>query len=421
MIGSDTSSTNACGERPHAYTVHQPANDGRYAGLVPLHIRASAEVVDVLLFIDGDRHGSLGPKFTLSEAERVWQGAINSLYLENGPHIITYQLIDADGGSLGVTSVRVHTLNCGELSNVVRDALNRSRSAQLLLPGIVDSRVFPLHSEPLSPWFDREDAIEQISPILARYGLPSDFAKYYEAFIRDGYCEISQLIDQEWCDNINDDLARFIESGEVRYDWGSGNRIDHMFARSEHVRMLWRHPLLLRMLRALFDDEPTACQTLNFIHGSQQPAHQDVISLGTYPVGYMCGVWVALEDIHPDSGPLEIYPGSHRAPAVFGADLDVKRAVPWYDDALRNELATKVAPKMRALAAEFGPPVYYTPRAGSAVIWHSNLLHGGSPRSNPELTRKSLVSHYYARGALAFTDSVGVPALRTLMEVLLAW
>ena len=28
----------------------------------------------------------------------------------------------------------------------------------------------------------------------------------------------------------------------------------------------------------------------------------------------MCGVWVALEDITEDNGPLHYYPGSHRLP-----------------------------------------------------------------------------------------------------------
>lgn len=33
----------------------------------------------------------------------------------------------------------------------------------------------------------------------------------------------------------------------------------------------------------------------------------------------MCGVWVALEDVGPDQGPLVYYPGSHRWP-IYGND-----------------------------------------------------------------------------------------------------
>jgi hypothetical protein len=56
-------------------------------------------------------------------------------------------------------------------------------------------------------------------------------------------------------------------------------------------------------------------------------------------------------------------------------------------------------------------PMSYTPKRGAVLIWHENLAHGGSPRKNDDLTRKSIVSHYFARGGLAFYDSQGLPAI----------
>jgi ectoine hydroxylase-related dioxygenase (phytanoyl-CoA dioxygenase family) len=32
------------------------------------------------------------------------------------------------------------------------------------------------------------------------------------------------------------------------------------------------------------------------------------------PAGFMCGLWIALEDVRPEAGPLIYYPGSHRSP-----------------------------------------------------------------------------------------------------------
>ena len=32
----------------------------------------------------------------------------------------------------------------------------------------------------------------------------------------------------------------------------------------------------------------------------------------TEPLGYLIAIWVALEDVTPDSGPVYYYPGSHR-------------------------------------------------------------------------------------------------------------
>jgi ectoine hydroxylase-related dioxygenase (phytanoyl-CoA dioxygenase family) len=36
---------------------------------------------------------------------------------------------------------------------------------------------------------------------------------------------------------------------------------------------------------------------------------------------------------------------------------------------------------------------YFTPEAGDVLIWHGNLIHGGSKWNDKEQTRKSMVCH----------------------------
>lgn len=36
----------------------------------------------------------------------------------------------------------------------------------------------------------------------------------------------------------------------------------------------------------------------------------------------------------------------------------------------------------------------FRPRKGDVLIWSADLVHGGSPVTDPSLTRKSLVGHY---------------------------
>jgi hypothetical protein len=38
-------------------------------------------------------------------------------------------------------------------------------------------------------------------------------------------------------------------------------------------------------------------------------------------------------------------------------------------------------------------------KKGQAIIWHANLLHGGSPQTDKAKTRNSQVTHYYFEGA----------------------
>jgi hypothetical protein len=38
--------------------------------------------------------------------------------------------------------------------------------------------------------------------------------------------------------------------------------------------------------------------------------------------------------------------------------------------------------------------VRFHPKKGDALIWHADLVHGGSPRTLAGVTRQSLVTHY---------------------------
>jgi len=41
-------------------------------------------------------------------------------------------------------------------------------------------------------------------------------------------------------------------------------------------------------------------------------------------------------------------------------------------------------------------PRPFLPKKGQALIWHSGLVHGGSPVKDPSKTRNSFVVHYDA-------------------------
>ena len=212
------------------------------------------------------------------------------------------------------------------------------------------------------------------------------------------------------CQRINSDLEALIANGTFKYAF-KGQRIQLLFEHSAATRRLWAHPQILKVLSAIFDDQAVPCQTLNFMHGSQQAVHQDVVHLTPFPQGFMCGVWVALEDIHADSGPLIVYPGSHRLPRLYTHTAQLEKV---REDSMWNAFSADYAPQMKELIEQSGlEPVYYTPRAGSVLIWHENLAHGGSARKNDDLTRKSIVSHYFARGSASYYDSQGTPAWTT--------
>lgn len=167
-----------------------------------------------------------------------------------------------------------------------------------------------------------------------------------------------------------------------------------------------KHPDLMVWLRRLLGHRARLLQTIASHKGSQQSAHSDSIHMTTYPLGYLAATWIAFEDIDPDSGPLEFYPGSHRLPYVFSRDLQIP------EDGLKTEgygpYKERYEPFVQKLVREHGlKPKLFEARKGDVLIWHANLLHGGSPRRNLQLTRKALVGHYFASRAFVYHDLAG--------------
>nr|WP_255142814.1 phytanoyl-CoA dioxygenase family protein [Synechococcus sp. EJ6-Ellesmere] len=162
----------------------------------------------------------------------------------------------------------------------------------------------------------------------------------------------------------------------------------------------------------MFGCQAFPCQSLTFINGSTQDAHQDTIHLTPFPRGLVCGVWVALEDVVPGSGELFYYPGSYRLPAVLCSSHGVPKVDS--EDGDYNKFGAVFTPAIKKLLADnaYLCPQTFLPRAGDVLIWQENLIHGGSPRKIMDQTRMSMVIHAFAEPALVYYDSTGISGKR---------
>lgn len=152
------------------------------------------------------------------------------------------------------------------------------------------------------------------------------------------------------------------------------------------------HPEILKILTDLYDREPFPFQTLNFDKSPAIGLHCDTIHFNTEPYGWMCGVWIALEDVTMDNGPLQYFPESHKLPVVRFEDIGLEpkkekekfhRNLGQYSSWLEN--------RNRELGLE---PETLTCKRGTVFIWHANLMHR-SITPKPGTTRASQVTHYY--------------------------
>lgn len=187
-------------------------------------------------------------------------------------------------------------------------------------------------------------------------------------------------------------------------------RIQDAWQTDPDVHAIAANEAVIALLSKLYGRQAFPFQTLNFPVGTQQDAHSDIVHFSSLPEKFMCGVWLAMEDIHPDAGPLFYYPGSHRWPVMSNA-LIGRRG---FDTSL-NSAQDPFAEAWRGLcAAHNAQPSTFLARKGQALIWCANLLHGGSAQNDPRLTRWSQVTHYYFEDCIYYTPAYSDEALGKL-------
>ncbi|MGH7997499.1 MAG: phytanoyl-CoA dioxygenase family protein [Opitutaceae bacterium] len=233
----------------------------------------------------------------------------------------------------------------------------------------------------------------------------SDIAALSAAFEREGYLALEGYFPSERIDRTSEAMSRVLTErpNEIVVDsCATGRRafwsrigesetrhfkFNDFYLVSGPIRELALDPGLTALMRALLGQAPVLCNSLNFEKGSSQPKHIDSLYMTPQTPHALAATWIALEDVHPDSGPLSYFPGSHRIP-LFRFRDGSHHATPEEQGAWNNYIEAQL--RDRNL-----PERIFLARKGDVFLWHSDLVHGGSPIKDPNRTRKSLVCHYF--------------------------
>lgn len=252
------------------------------------------------------------------------------------------------------------------------------------------------------------------SPFFEQELQTSDLSEADKAFVNgfaeNGYAIFNPQLDESLIDALNNSMAPHF--GKIA---GDDKRIQDAWTYNDHVRKVAVSHTVLDKLRLLYRREPIPFQTLNFPVGTQQKTHSDMVHFNSIPQRFMCGVWVALEDITNDNGPLHYYPQSHKLPFYDMIDLGVKasdnietkKAIMAYAVDYTNfiqEIIQALALKKQTL----------TIKKGQAMIWSANLLHGGEMINTPGATRHSQVTHYYFEDCIYYVPRLSDIAINKL-------
>lgn len=222
-------------------------------------------------------------------------------------------------------------------------------------------------------------------------------------------------------DRIKTDLAPYygMDLNDPQSDKTVGERrVQDAWKDNDDVRAIAANQAIIELLSKLYGRAAFPFQTLNFPVGTQQDAHSDSVHFSSLPERFMCGVWLAMEDVGPDAGPLFYYPGSHRWPIMTNALIGRR--------GFGSDLASAqdpYGPAWRALCEVHGAQKeVFLARKGQTLIWCANLLHGGSHQKDPTLTRWSQVTHYYFDDCIYYTpafsdEALGLLDLRTIHAI----
>lgn len=211
-------------------------------------------------------------------------------------------------------------------------------------------------------------------------------------WVRDGYLILKNFIPHELIDAY---VARYERDNGK--DAPIGYKTGTPYMQVDEIKDLSLYAPLMEILNSLIG-EPMG-MSLNLCNwvSTERNWHQDDYLNPPEVNGHYLACWFALDDIHPDSGVFEFVPGSHKLPVMRGekvrallepheaANPDWPRiAERFLDEVFENEIEHR------------GAQVYNWSNAkkGDVLIWHSWLAHRGSKPQNPNLLRKSLITHY---------------------------
>ncbi len=259
------------------------------------------------------------------------------------------------------------------------------------------------------PWLDRPDAEQEIVRRVQAGQITPFEGAFARKWRRDGFVVLEGFYDAGRLDLVWRAYEEALAAGRLTPD-ALATEVDPLPGRAlnphfhvPEVDALLHDGAVVELVSMLLGVQALPFQTIAGHKGSEQRAHSDAIHMTTYPLGYLAASWIAFEDIAPDSGPLVYYPGSHRLPYVFAGHVGIS------PEAFRErgylEYHERYEPRIAELLQEHGlQPFFFGARKGDVLLWHGNLIHGGSPRERMGSSRRALVCHYFAKGCLTYHD-----------------
>ena len=254
------------------------------------------------------------------------------------------------------------------------------------------------------PWLDRPDVDESQLDDECRH------------WRENGYLILRGLLPPELVDRYR---ARF-----EAYHCLQGFQSPAPYEVVPELRALSLYPPVVQRIDKLIGERMVLHLNLTGWVSTERNWHQDDYLNPPSVNGWYLAVWMALDDIGPETGPFQFIPGSHRWPVLR---RDRVRALMTPEQERRDAedpnaawtvfTQQQVASSVERRRQELGVPYEsFLAKKGDVLIWHACLQHRGSePDRRPSLVRKgvravplrkALISHYTARSRTDFPEEI---------------
>lgn len=250
-----------------------------------------------------------------------------------------------------------------------------------------------------SPFFEKK---------LIEKKLTNELNNIVRDFHKNGFVVLKNIFEESELDLVTNEMnSKGFNSDFELTNHRDEYRVQDLWMHSTPVKNISCKKEILDILEVLYDREPLPFQTLNFRIGSQQAAHSDSIHFSSLPSRFMCGVWVALEDMTEDNGTVFYCPGSQNLPEYDFTHILKDPTKTTYDDYKIYEDFMEELVKNKG----FQKVPFYA-KKGDVLIWSSNIIHGGMPVKNENSTRYSQVTHYYFKECYCYVPMLSNMATR---------
>lgn len=226
-------------------------------------------------------------------------------------------------------------------------------------------------------------------PYLDKKNIDEDTLTDHELFFRNnGYLILEKFIP----DHLIDAYCTLRQTIDINQGFSDCTP----YMRHKQIKDLGLYPPLMHKLKNLIGHKMGMHLNLTGWKSTQRNWHQDAYLNPPYVFTHYIAVWFALDNIHPDSGPFEFIPGSHKWPLMrqhllFNYYPESMQYDPAWPRLTQDDVAKACDLEIQKRHAK---SEFFIANKGDILIWHAGLLHRGSIPKDNSLLRKSFIAHY---------------------------